>query len=131
MSSPAPGMPPEFDCRATAALLRGMSPLVWASQAGAVIAAGYRHGWPSLACWLVVCYFSVRVYLDAGLLELMAQGSELHVDEWLARAGLRSRAQPRSLEDRCRGARRLARNLLAAWIAQMAALAMALYRGNA
>lgn len=123
-------MPPEFDCRATSALLRAMSPLVWASQAGAVIAAGSRHGWLSLGCWLVVCYFAVRVSLDAGLLDLMAQGSE-HVDDWLARAGLRSRPQARSLEDRCRGARRLARNLLAAWMAQMAALAMALYRGNA
>lgn len=133
MSSPAPGTQPEFDCRATAAMLRALQPLIWASQIAALIAAGSRHGWVSMLCWGPVLYFAVRVQLDAGLFELLAENPGLaqeRLDTWLARAGLRKRGSHRSLEDRCRGAHRLARNFAAAWLAQMATLAWAVAGGK-
>ncbi len=130
MSKPAQDPRQAFDCRATAALLRALGPLIWASQAAAIIAAGFRYGWVSLACWMLVLYFAVRVQLDAGLFELMAEDAA-PVDDWLVRAGLRSPSPGRTLEDRCRGARRLARRFVLAWIAQMAALAAVVLRGNA
>lgn len=45
-------MPDEaaFDCRATAALLRSMGTLVWASHAGALVAVSYRV-WIPLPAW--------------------------------------------------------------------------------
>lgn len=137
MCSPAlDRQPPQaaFDCRATAALLRALRPLFWASHVGAFLAVGMRWGWVALLCWLLVLYFAVRVELDAGLFELLADdpaAAPARLDDWLARAGLRARSGERSIEDRCRGARRLARDFVVAWALQMATLMVTVIRRNA
>lgn len=123
MSSPAPG----FDCRATAALLRSMGTLVWASHLAALVAA-MNHAWWALAGWGLVIYFAVRVRLDAELLDLLASdpnNAPGQLDEWLSRA-----RSDRSIADRCRGARKLARNLTIALLAQVAFTGWFLWRST-
>ncbi len=123
-----------FDCRATAALLRSLGTLVWASHVGAVVSASY-HTWIPLVAWGVVLYLGVRVRLDAELLELLASAPDQapgRLDRWLLRANLRRSTTPdRDIVDRCQGSRRLARNLVMALVAQMAALAVIILRESA
>lgn len=118
-----------FDCRATAALLRSVTPLVWASHVGVLLS---RDAWPVLLCWLAGCYLAVRIHLDAGLFELLARDPAQapgQLDDWLAAAGLRpSTGVERSVEERCQGARRLVRHFAIVWLVQMAALAVAMVR---
>lgn len=131
MSRPAPDLPPlpdAFDCRATAALLRSVGTLLWASHAAAVVAASAR-AWYPLVGWGLVLYFALRVRLDAELLELLAldpQHAPGRLDQWLSRAGLRAPSRERRIEDRCQGSRRLARYLIGAFVLQIAATAVAL-----
>jgi len=141
VSRPAPDFQPTsdarraedaFDCRATAALLRSMGTLVWASHAGALVAASY-HAWIPLLGWGLAVYFAVRVQLDAGLLEMLARDPESapeQLDAWLSRAGLRARGGDRSIAERCQGARRLARYLAGACLLQFGATAVAILSGN-
>ncbi len=127
----------EFECRATAAGLRALRPLVAAAQVGAMV-AGVRLGvgvsdWlaASLALWGLGLYLAVRVSLDAQLLDLLAADPAGHpgrLDEFLVRAGLRAAPVNRSVEERCRGARRWARWLLLAIVCQLAVLAVGLAR---
>ncbi len=118
-----------FDCRATAALLRSLRTLEWASHLGAVLAiSGFK--WFLLLPWAIVVYCAVRVRLDAELLDLLAldpQSAPGILDEWLSRAGLRAPSDPRSIGDRCKGARRLALYLVCAFILQCAATALAFW----
>lgn len=129
-----PALPTQqaFDCQATAALLRSLAPLVWASHVAA-LGAAYWAAWPALAIWGVVLYFAVRVQLDAGLFELLARDPAQgpgRLDDWLLRAGLRREVSSRSLEERCAGGRRLARNFLLAWALQMFTLGLMAIRRN-
>ena len=115
-----------FDCRATAALLRSMGTLVWASHAAAVLTASTHARYPLLV-WGLVLYFAVRVRLDVELLELLARDPESapgRLDQWLSQAGLRARSGERSIADRCQGSRRLARHLICALVLQFAATAV-------
>jgi len=134
---PATNAREAFDCQATAALLRSLAPLAWASHVSALIAifgVGVREAWPVLVCWPVVLYFAVRVSLDAGLFELLARDPEqspARLDEWLESTGLRTRPlTTRGVEDRCRGARRLARSFAGAWLLQMFMLVLVLVWRN-
>ena len=131
----APDLPPTpeahgaqatFDCRATAALLRSMRALEWASHLGALLAFSY-HTWLPLLAWGTVLYFAVRVRFDAELLEVLADDPKCapaSLDHWLSRTG------QRSIADRCKGARRLALYLLCALLLQIAATAMLVWRAN-
>ncbi len=133
MSRPMPNSPPipddsaAFDCRATAALLRALGPLVWASHAGAVVAA-LQHAWVPLVGWGVVVYLAVRLRLDADLLTMLADDPHQapgRLDVWLVRARLRTTPPPaRGLAERCQGARRLAGYLIAACLFQAIATAV-------
>ena len=118
-----------FDCRATSALLRSMRTLAWASLIGAWLAANY-NAWFPLLVWGVVLYFAVRVRLDAELLEMLASDVEnapKHLDQWLSEAGLAHSSGERSIADRCKGARRLARYLVFALIIQYGSTALAIW----
>lgn len=132
MSRPMPNSPPipddaaVFDCRATAALLRALEPLVWASHVGALVAA-LQHLWVPLVAWAVVVYLAVRLRLDADLLTLLVTDPHQvpsRLDVWLVRAGLRTTPPPvRGVAERCHGARRWARFLIAACLLQAVATA--------
>ena len=104
MSRPAPdsaSTAAAFDCRATAAMLKSMRSLEWASHIGAVLAIG-GHKWFPLLVWGVVIYFAVRVRLDAELLEMLAEDPECapnKLDQWLWQMGLPSSNRERSIED--------------------------------
>jgi hypothetical protein len=109
-----------MDCRATAALLRSMRSLDWASHIAAILAISVFK-WLPLVAWALVLYFSVRVRLDASLLEILAQDPKhapANLDNWLSKAGLRTSSGERSIADRCKGARALARNLVCALLLQ-------------
>lgn len=136
MSKPAPTLAPTpeaaFDCRATAALLKSLGTLVWASHVCALVAVGFRSFFP-LLLWGVVLYFAVRVRLDAALLEMLARDpgqAPRQLDAWLSAARLRTSAADRSIEDRCLGARRLGRLLVFAFLLQVLATAVSLFRNN-
>jgi hypothetical protein len=110
--------------------------LVWAAHAGVLMAAwrGGKGFLPVLACWLVVLYFAVRVGLDARLFDLLAHDPAQapgRLDEWLVQSGLRRAKADRGMEDRCHGARCLARNLAGAWLVEMVTLVFFVLRGPA
>lgn len=128
MYKPALDTQQAFDCRATAAWLHALAPVVWASQVCA-LAAFYGGAWIALPCWVAVLYLAVRAHLDAALLDLLAQDPEQapgRLDDWLARAGWRSPAvAARSMAGRCRGARRLGVYLVSAFAMQVLLLVFA------
>ena len=118
-----------LDCRATAALLRSMRSLEWASHIAAILAISIAK-WLPLVAWGLVLYFSVRVRLDAHLLEILAQDPEhapANLDNWLSKTGLRTSRGERSIADRCKGARALARNLGCALLLQILLTALVLW----
>lgn len=118
-----------FDCRATAALLKSMGGLEWASHLAAALAIS-KFQWLPLLAWGLVLYFSVRVRLDTKLLEMLAgdpMGAPDQLDDWLSRTGLRARRGERSIGDRCKGARDLARNLVYALLLQFLVTALAVW----
>lgn len=123
-------MNPSAECRITAALLRSFRPVVFAGHAAAIV-AGLRAGpglpgWLcllSLLCWGLVVYLAVRVDFDGRLFAAFAEDPErapAQLDQFL------SRTSGRSIPERCTGALRLARMLVLAWLAQVAALIAAL-----
>ena len=118
-----------FTCRATAASLRALRPLMTAAHVGAVAAGIWLTAQPSpwliasLAVWAPGLYLAVRVHLDAELLELLATDPERHpaeLDEFLVRAGLRRSPINCSIEERCQGARRWGSRLVLAVVLQLA-----------
>jgi hypothetical protein len=118
------------ECRITAALLASFRPVAFAGHATAVI-AGLRlnGGWCglSLACWALLVYLAVRVEFDARLFARFAEdpaGAPADLDRFLGRAG------ERTLADRRRGALRLARLLVLAWVAQLGVLIVAMMMVN-
>jgi hypothetical protein len=120
-----------FDCRATAALLRSLMPLAWVSHGVALAALWQPEYRLSLIAWPAVLYFAVRIHLDAGLFELLAQDpatGPARLDDWLARMGLRRPGAARSMDERCAGARRLARWFLLAWGTQMLVMVVSVIR---
>ena len=124
----------KFDCRATASLLRSGESLALASHAGAlaaVICAPHAR-WicvASLLCWAAAVYFAVRVRVDAALFELLAEDATASalglLDNFLTRAGLKSKAVARGLDERRTGAIGLWRNLAAAVALQLLLLGAA------
>ena len=97
-----------FACRAAAASLRALRPVMAAAQAVAIVAGVWLGAqasiWlvASLTVWAAGLYLAVRVYLDAELLELLAGDPERHpreLDHFLIRAG------PRSIDASAKGAR--------------------------
>jgi hypothetical protein len=122
-------MDERFDCRATAAVLRSGSTVALSGHAAALLCAFIKPGaWWPLVAWCALVYFAVRVELDARLFQLLAESpsespSESRdagmLDQWMAAAGLRKNAGPRTLKDRRRGAIRLWRALLAALVVEI------------
>jgi hypothetical protein len=112
-------MDERFDCRATAAVLKSGSSIALSGHAAALLCAVMKPGaWGPFVAWCALVYFAVRVELDARLFLLLAE-SPGSFDEWMAAAGLRKNALPRTLEDRRRGAMRLWRALLIALIVEI------------
>jgi len=120
----------EFACRAAAASLRALRPLMAASQAVAIVAGVWLLNARTSIClvasftvWAAGLYLAVRVYLDAELLELLAADPESHpdkLDQFLIQAGLRRQPVKRSIEGRCHGSLLLAKGLVVAFVAQVA-----------
>ena len=128
----------EFECRATAATLRALRPLMAAAQAVAMVAGVWLGAktslwlFASLTVWVAGLYLAVRVFLDAELLELLAADPEGHpgeLDDFLIRTGLRRKAVKRSLAERCQGSLLLGKKLVLAFVAQVAFLMAEVARG--
>ena len=122
-------MNPSAECRITAALLRSFRSVAFAGHAAAIV-AGLRaaqgsSGWLyllSILSWGLVVYLSVRVDFDARLFAAFAEdpeGAPGQLDQFL------SRTNRRGIPERRRGALRLARMLVIAWLAQVGALIVA------
>ena len=118
-----------LECQAAAACLRALRPLMAASQAGAIMAGVGLSAQPSvwliasLGLWACGLYLSVRVSLDAELLNLLAAdpvGHPAQLDDFLVRASLVGQPVSRSVEQRCQGALRWGRWLVLALVAQLA-----------
>lgn len=136
MDSLSPQSPESFDCLATAALLRSTAPLIHASHAAALAAFLQFRSAPclfaaSLAAWCAVVALAVRLHFDAAAFDLIAgdpQKAAEHFDRFLVSAGLRRPSPPRPIAERCRGALRLWRMLLAAIALQLLLAAAAFLR---
>jgi len=115
-------MSAEFDCRATAALLRSGSTAVLAGHAAAlmsVLAIGPSGialwiAFCAVVVWSVVVYLAIRVKIDVGLFELLAEHPTEELDEWLKTARLRDEVAPRTIAERRTGALKLWRRLVVA-----------------
>jgi hypothetical protein len=124
----------ELDCRATAALLRSGSSVALAGHLAAVmsvftVAAGGVAAWiatSAIAVWCVVIYLAIRVNIDAGLLELLADKPAEELDEWFNATGIRKNIPHRTIAERRNGAVRLWKRLMAAVAVQIALLMLAL-----
>jgi len=105
-----------------------------AGHAGAVLAGfGILHQGveaaylAALAAWGYLVYLQIRVSLDAELFGWLANGgAPAELDGFLVRAGLLREARERTAEDRCRGAFRLWRQLLAVLVVELVAVAVGL-----
>ncbi|MFN0101804.1 MAG: hypothetical protein ACKV2U_06910 [Bryobacteraceae bacterium] len=125
------------DWQGTACILRAGLTASYAGHVGAVLAGsalavqgpgiGYLVG---LAAWGYLVYLQVRVALDAELFSWLANGGDLaEIDDFLVRAGLISATRERSADERCRGALRLWRRLIAALVVELAAVGAGLAIG--
>lgn len=118
------------ECRIAAALLASFRPVAFAGHATAIVAGLRLTGWWcafSLVCWVALVYLAVRVEFDARLFARFAEdpaGAPVELDSFLGRTG------ERSLAERRRGALRLARLLVLAWLAQLGVLIIAMMRVN-
>lgn len=127
-------MDSEFDCKATAAVLRSGTAVALAGHAAAlmsVLAAGTdaRTAWIAILAlldWCVVVYLAIRVRIDAGFFELLAGHPPEPLDEWLKATGLRAGTPPRTMADRRSGALRLWRRLVIAVVVQIGLLVASL-----
>jgi len=123
--------PEATDCLATAALLRGCTPLAWASHVAMLLSPA-----PLLTAplWIAGLYFAFRLQFDAALFEQLARDpaqAPAALDRWLAAVNLRRPAGPaRSIAERCAGARRLARQFVLVLGAQFALTAFLFWRGK-
>jgi len=122
------------DWRGTACLLRAGFQASLAGHVGALLAGWgllQRHAEPAflvaLAAWAYLVYLQVRVSLDAELFGWLAGGGEVdEMDGFLVRAGLIPAGRARTAPDRCRGALRLWRQLLAVLALELVAVAVGL-----
>jgi len=137
-------MRPDFECGATASVLDSGRTLASASNVAAIVAGisvALVHSKAvqiactvSMLCWLVGCYFAVRVTIDASLFRQLAAN---HVeacgdlDEWLRRLGWLRGETDRSLTDRTRAALALWRRQVVLLALQLMALATAILLGVA
>ena len=129
-------MNPGIECRATASLLRSGSTLVLPAHVGALLAAFQIHAQPqvnwfsaaSLLCWCAVVYLAVRIKIDAGFFEMLASDPEHapeQLDQFLAKAGLRKIGKATAIDERCKGALRLWRRMVAMVVVQLILLFVA------
>lgn len=119
-----------IDWQGTAALLRAGFRVSMAGHVGAVLAALGTPGparLAALAAWGYLVYLQVRVSLDAELFTLLANGATpVDLDGFLVRAKLIKTARERTDEDRCRGALRLWRQLIAVLVLELIAAVIGL-----
>jgi hypothetical protein len=122
-------LPSSFDCRATAAVLRSGASIAIAGHAAAVMSVLLtRHGWTtwgSLLAWSAMLYLAIRVKIDSQMFELLAEHPAEHLDHWLNATSLRKNTAPRTIPERRRGALRLWRLLIVAFVVQVALLLVA------
>ena len=127
-------MNPLADWQGTACLLRAGFRASMAGHVGALLAgigilhqgveAAYLVG---LGAWAYLVYLQVRVSLDAELFSWLASGGTVaELDGFLVRAGLISGGRERSVEDRCRGALRLWKQLLVVLFVELTAVVIGL-----
>ena len=127
----------DFLAKVVASVLDSAPILANASHAGFIIAgAGLAFAAPasarvtfaiSMLGWCAGCWAAVRVAIDTSLFRVMAAEPDRaaqFLDEALKNLRLSSRANPRPLRDRCRGALRLWRYQLTAFIFQICTLAI-------
>ena len=110
-----------IDCKATAAVLRSGATVTLAGHvaAGLAILTGAWIALGAILVWCVMVYFAVRVKIDSGLFEVLADHGPDELDAWLRATNLRSQASQRSLTERQRGALRLWRILTACVILEI------------
>lgn len=114
----------EFDCAAAASFLDAGREAARAAHAAAVIAAlGFLLSgapWPraafgaALILWPLICFFAMRVALDASLFRAIAPAPEersRRLDQLLTAWGLGGHVRERAIADRCRGAFGLCKRL--------------------
>ena len=88
------------------------------------VEAAYLAG---LGAWGYLVYLQVRVSLDAELFGWLANGgTPEELDGFLVRSGLISGKRERSVEDRCRGALRLWRQLMVVLAVELVAVMIGL-----
>ena len=83
----------------------------------------------SMLCWVIACWFTVRVKIDASLFRQLGGAAEANwtwLDELLTEWGFRRAAKNRTVRDRIRGAITLWRLLALASAIQLVSLAVAL-----
>ena len=132
-------MSAEFECGATAAVLRSGSIVALASHAAAVMSAlliprGGPPAWIafcSLLLWCAVIYLAIRIKIDARLFDLLATHPAEQLDEFLNITGLRKTTTSRTIAERRRAALRLWRALLLIVALQIALLLFAMLRALA
>ena len=119
-----------IDFQGTAALLRAGFRVSMAGHVGVVLAALGTPGparLVALAAWGYLVYLQVRVSLDAELFTVLANGATpVDLDGFLVRSGLVKQARERTDEDRCRGALRLWRWLMAVLVVELVAAVIGL-----
>jgi hypothetical protein len=124
-----------LDDRITLSILESGQMLAWASHAAALVAgigtAAAHSTVPrlvfggTLLCWLVECWFAVRVAIDAALFRhLASEGDDRwrRLDELMDKWGLRRTNESRSTAERTRAAIGLWRRQAAALTVQLVML---------
>ena len=125
-------MDPQFECKATASLLRSGRTLALAAHAAAIFSGFHLRAdlfmFASLFCWCAAIYLAFRIRIDEALFELLSEDPALapaRLDQFLATHHLRKSKTQRNITDRCRGAIRLWRSLVGIILIQFATLALA------
>ena len=123
-------MTPQMRCHITAGFLESGRMLANVANVAAVLAGiGLFMGrtpalmWVSLLCWILESYFAIRVAIDARLFHVIAADPEERaraLDEMLGRKS------GRTIEDRCRGGKKLWRWQMIVLIIQVIVLLVGL-----
>jgi hypothetical protein len=126
----------DIECGVVASILDSGATLANASHAAAVIAGFGVLAHPLVAaarfafagvilCWFAGCWLAMRVRIDASLFRMLTEEAATRsrrMDELLLGWGFVKRPRERSIDERCRGALRLWRFQVAAFVIQCCGL---------